>query len=252
MKKLNVLCLFAVSFMLSFSVYGQQMPVGNVMSSTNCSLADGVGMVELVQWYRDNPRNSDSTNLVFVRQPLIMNSNFTDDYDFRLVIYFGSYAEMISQAEGRRGRSGPRVRPTPLPQNMFNCNFSGRSISLVRQIPDGDAFTGDDTLLSQRLCFLNEGSTATDAYNFVAGIAAGFRSGGDNSLMQVSTRTFGPIQNVTAGGAVLVTSVASTADAMAARLDLTREGLNVAAGLDSVMSCAFPSLWRTHSVYRPN
>tara|TARA_Y100001947_G_C10289043_1_gene281972 strand:+ start:117 stop:875 length:759 start_codon:yes stop_codon:yes gene_type:complete len=252
MKKLSLLSLFAVSFMLSFSAYGQ-MPVGNVMSSTNCSLADGVGMRELVQWFRDNPRNSDSTNLVFVRQPIIMGANFTDNYDFRLVTYYGSYGEYVSQRQARRSRFGEaRVRPSPLPQNMFSCDFANQNISLVRQVPDGDAFTGDYTLMSQRLCFLNEGVTQADAYNFVVGVAAGFRRGGDNSLMQVSTRAFGPIQNVTAGGAVLVTSVPATADAMAARLDLTREGLDVVQGLDNVMACAHPSLWQTNAVYRPN
>ena len=254
MKILNVFCLFAASFFLSFPVYGQQMPVGNVMSTVSCSLNDGVGMGELVRWFRANPRNPDSTNLVFIRQPLVANSTFTDNYDFRIATYYGSYDEYISQREARRGGGGsePRVLPTPLPRDMFTCDFGALSVALVRNIPDGDPFTGDDTLLTSRLCFLNEGSNVGDAYNFVAGIAAGFSRGGDNALMQVSTRAFGPIQNATAGRAVVVSEVSSTADSMASRLDLTREGLNVAEGLENVMACNYPSLWRTHAVYRPD
>lgn len=253
MKILNLCCLFVASFFLSFSVYGQQLPAGNVMSTVNCSLNAGVNMGELVRWFRANPRNPDSTNLVFVRQPIIVGANFTDNYDFRLVTYYGSYGEYVSQREARRSRFGEaRVRPSPLPQNMFSCDFANQSISLVRQVPDGDAFTGDYTLMSQRLCFLNEGRNLVDAYNFVAGIAAGFSRGGDNSLMQVSRRAFGPIQNATAGRAVIVSEVSATADSMASRLDLTREGLNVAEGLESVMDCNYPSLWQTNAVYRPN
>ena len=254
MKILNVFCLFAVSFFLSFSVYGQQMPERNVMSTVSCSLNDGVDMGELVRWFRANPRNPDSTNLVFIRQPLVANSTFTDNYDFRIATYYGSYDEYISQREARRGGGGnePRVLPTPLPRDMFTCDFGALSVALVRNIPDGDPFTGDDTLLTSRLCFLTEGRNVADAYNFVTGIAAGFSRGGDNALMQVSTRAFGPIQNATAGRAVVVSEVSSTADSMASRLDLTREGLNVAEGLENVMACNYPSLWRTHAVYRPD
>jgi len=253
MKILNLCCLFVASFFLSFSVYGQQLPVGNVMSTANCSLNEGVNMGELVRWFRANPRNPDSTNLVFIRQPLVVNSTFTDNYDFRIATYYGSYGEYVSQREARRGGGGnePRVRPTPLPQDMFTCDFGSLSVANVRNVPDGDTFSGDDTWMATRLCFLNEGSNLVDAYNFVAGIAAGFSRGGDNALMQVSRRAFGPIQNATAGRAVIVSEVSATADSMASRLDLTREGLNVAEGLESVMDCNYPSLWRTHAVYRP-
>jgi hypothetical protein len=259
MKILNVLGLFVAALMLSFSAYGQQMPVGTVMSTVSCNLNEGVSMGEVVEWARANPRSGGSTNLVFFRQPIIANPNFANNYDFRIATYFTSYAEMISQGEARANRSSnaPRVRPTPLPRDMFSCNGDTLAVSLVRNLPDGDVFTGDSSLLSSRLCFLNEDNTQADAYNFVEGIAAGFRRGGDNTLMQVATRAFGPIQSaatgqVRAGGAVTVSSVSATADLMAARLDLTREGLNVGAGLDAVMACGFPELWRTHAVYRGN
>ena len=83
-------------------------------------------------------------------------------------------------------------------------------------------------------------------------MAANFRAGGNNALMQVSSRVFGPIQGITRGRAVLVTSVAESTDSMSSRLDLTREGLNVASGLDAVMSCGFSDMWRTYAIYRPN
>lgn len=252
MKKIMIFKAVAVSLLFSFSAYGQQMPAGNVMQSVNCSLADGVDYGEMIQWFRDNPLDPGSQNLVFMRIPVIMNSNFLDDYDFRLVTYYGPYANYVSQIESRIGRSGPRTRPTPLPRDMFSCDRGTRNLSLVRNVPDGDTFDGPSTLLTARLCLLNEGVSQADAYEFVTGVAERFRNGGNNALMQVGTRAFGPIQNVSAGGAVLVTSVASDADSMAERLDLLRDGLGVGQGIGDVMACRHPSLWRSHAVYRPN
>lgn len=252
MKKFNVLGLLVTSLVMSFSAYGQ-MPTGNVLETTNCSRADGVSMSRIVEWFRANPRDPDSNNLVFVRQPVVAGPNFTDNYDFVIATYYGTYEAMIAQQQARRARGdGPRVRPTPLPGDMFSCDFGARSISLSRNIPGTDPFDGDETLLTSRLCVLNEGVSQADGYNFIAGVAENYRDGGSNSTMQVNTRAFGPIQNIAAGGAILVTSVSTTPESMAARLDLAREGLNVAPGVGDVMACRFSSMWRTFAVYRPD
>lgn len=66
MKLLKLLSLFAVSLMLSFSAYGQEMPPDNVMGTISCNLADGVSMGELVAWARANPRTPGSNNLGLV------------------------------------------------------------------------------------------------------------------------------------------------------------------------------------------
>lgn len=251
MRLLKAICLFSVSLIFSLSAHAQ-MSAPLVLVSTSCNLHDGVTMTQVVEWFRANPRDSGERGPTFVREPLITGNNFMDSYDFRIASYFPSYDAMITDRESRQGRDGARVRPTPLARDMFSCDSSSQSISHIRAVPGGDAFTGESTLMSARFCSLDEGSSVTDAYNFITEVAAGFSRGGNKALMQVSTRQFKPVPNVDRGRAVVVTSVSKSAQDMAERLDLSREGFNPVAGLDGPLSCGFSSLWRTHAVYRPN
>ena len=251
MKILSLFGFFAASIMLSFSAFGQ-VPTPQILVTTSCNLNDGVSLDEAVEWFRANPRAMETSGPAFVRRPIVANSNFMDNYDFRIARYYPSYRAWISGAEARLARTGSRSRPTPLARDVFSCNSATQSMSHIRNVPGGDAFDGDVTLMTSRFCSLNEGSSVADAYSYVAEVAANFRSGGNNALMQVSTRQFKPVQNVDRGRAVVVTSVAATAENMGERLDLTRSGLNVTPDMDGVMSCGFSTVWRTHAIYRPN
>jgi len=86
MKILSVFGVFAASLMLSFSAFGQ-VPAPQVLVTTSCNLNDGVSLNEAVEWFRANPRPMETSGPAFVRRPIVANSNFMNNYDFRWARY---------------------------------------------------------------------------------------------------------------------------------------------------------------------
>ena len=107
--------------------------------------------------------------------------------------------------------------------------------------------------MTTRFCRLNDGATIADAWEFINGIAAAFEEAGDNSIMQMTTRSLGPVSGrIGNNNAVIISTVPATAMKWAERRDMPRNGLRPGAGLDQVMSCNFPAMWITHSIFRAN
>ena len=249
MKRLSIFISLTIYAFFSFSASAQDMPPGVVVRTLNCALNPGVSMAEVVAWGRSLPRDENSANQVFFREALHHSNDFETNYDFQIAWYHGSWTEYISNTEGSRGGS-PAFLGLQRPQDLMTCAASD-AVVLSRGIPDNDGFTGDETLMMTRFCSLEEGKTIADAYEFAAGVAANFRRAGNNSLMQVNTRSIGPVANRT-GTAVVLAEVAATPESMAERLELTRNGLNPTAGLDGPFTiCNFPAMWRTYAIVRP-
>jgi len=250
MKRLTIfscsyLCLCTI---LSFPVFAQDMPPGVVVRTLNCALNPGVSMAEVVAWGRSLPRNENSPNQVFFRQAIHHNPDFSANYDFQIAWYHGSWTNYISNMEG--SRMNPLVqRQQTRPQDLMTCSPND-AVSIYRQVPDGDAFTGSETLMMTRFCRLEEGRNLADAYAFAAGVAANFRRAGNTALVQMSSRSIGPVENRT-GNAVNLMEVAATPENMAQRLELVRNGMQPTQGLDAPFSmCNFPALWRTYAIWR--
>jgi hypothetical protein len=209
---------------------------------------DGVSMSDAVDWARSRPRDVSAPNGVFFRQPLVGASNFTENYDFRVVTYYPSYrdyvarmqmvpSQAVQRANGERGL-------------YFNCNPATRSMQRVRTVPNTGDGPFETTLMATRFCRLEEGKGNADAWQFAVGIANSFRNAGDNTLMQMVTRSFGPVQN-RVGSAVTLVEVAGSPESFAARFDMAREGLNPAQGLEYPFAmCNFPAMWRTYTIYQ--
>jgi hypothetical protein len=249
MKKIMILSALAVSTFLSSNLFAQQMPAANVTWSVNCSLNDDVTMNEAVEWARGRPRDESSPDSVFFRQALIGASNFSDNYDFRVVTYYPSYSEYVARSQRPPSREAQRTNDRR--GQYFTCNPASRSMQLVRTAQEGGGNAQfESTLMATRFCRLEEGKTVGDAWQFTVGIANAFRAGGDSSLMQMVTRSFGPVENRT-GNAVTLVEVPESPEAFGTRFDMAREGLNPAQGLEYPFTiCNFPAMWRTHTVYQ--
>lgn len=248
MAKLQTLIVLSLGLLTSIAAHAQQLPAGNLVVQIDCSLADGVTFQEAVVYGRNQARDENQPGQVFYRRPIFVDPGFGENYDFRVALYYTSFAEYVSRTSTPPSRDVQHAadrRP-----DYFTCNLASQRISQVRGIPESDGFSGDVSLMTTRLCMLNDGQTVADAYQFVLGVAANYRAAGETSLMQMYVRSLGPVENGVAGGAVLIASVGATAESMAARLDLVREGLNVLAGLTPPMSCNYPALWETNAVYR--
>jgi hypothetical protein len=249
MKKLTML--IPVLFSLPFCVtsYGQQPPPGVLVQTIDCSLNEGASMADALRWARALPRDGNSPDAVFFREA-IYNNNFRENYDFRIASYYPSYTELNRRMEANQARPDVRPRPGQRGSDLFTCNPATLALALNRGIPDGDAFTGDYTMMTTRFCRLNEGRTLDDAWAFVQGVANNFRAVGDTSLMQMYNRAYAPVQDAVAGNAFVIASVPATSAAWAARSDRTREGFNPIEGLELPASCNYPALWRTNAVHR--
>lgn len=248
MKKITIISSLVFGLLWGVSAQGQEMPAGAVVRTLNCSLNEGTSMADAVAWGRNISRDENSANSVFFRQA-IHHTNFRDEFDFRIAWYYGSYSEYIMKMEANRNNSS-RTRPNPPPGDLMTCDPGSDAVSISRQIPDTDAFTGNNTLMMTRFCRLDEGNSVADAYSFLSGVVRNFRAGGNNALVQVNSRSLGPVEN-RQGNAVVIAEVAATAEDLGSRLDLSLNGLNPTEGLSNPFTiCNFPALWRTHAIYR--
>ena len=60
----------------------------------------------------------------------------------------------------------------------------------------------------------------------------------------------GPVERVSAGRGILISSVPATPQEMGERLVLVLEGLNILAGVELPMTCQHPVVWVTNRIYQ--
>lgn len=249
MNKLTVLGAFGFSLLLSSTAQGQDLPGGNIVQSIDCSLNEGVTMTEVVRWGRSVPRDENSPGQIYFREA-IYAGNYRGSNDFRIASYYPNYAEMVKRIAAMRARPAVIERTGIRAQDLYTCDGSTLVTSRVRAVnPDSDGFSGEQTLMTTRFCRLNEGSNVADAYAFAQGVAGNYRSLGDNTLMQVYTRSLGPVGNTVAGRGVVIASVPATWTSFGARMDIAGQN-NVFEGLDSPMVCDYPAMWITNAIHR--
>ena len=246
MKKIAIMVSMMISAFFSLNTTAQEMPVGAVVRTLNCSLNNNISMAEVVEWGRNLPRDETSAGQVFFREALNHSNNFLSRFDFQIAQYYGSWQNYIERIEHNQdGAFAQLARPS----DLMTCNPND-AVVISRQLPDNDGFTADDTLMMTRYCPLQEGKTVNDAFDFVSAVAANYRAAGNNSMVQLITRSLGPVQNRTGTG-VLIAEVAETPAKMAERLDLLREGENVFQDIESPFTtCNFPAMWRSHAIRR--
>ncbi|MBM63858.1 MAG: hypothetical protein CL484_13005 [Acidobacteria bacterium] len=249
-RTIGLIGFVAVFFLLGVSGYGQDMPSGGLVRLVNCSLNEGTTMAEAVNWARNAPRDDTDASLIFFRQAIFTGA-FQASSDFTIASYYPSYGEMVSRVGARGALPQNRVRPGRRASDLFTCDPSSARLNRSRIVnPDSDGFSGEGTLMSSRLCRLNEGASVADAYAFAQGIARNFAAGGDNSLMQVVTREHGPVGERVAGRGVALLTVPATPEGFASRRDLQAGGLRALQGLTLPMACDYPAMWFTHAVHR--
>lgn len=250
MKRIAIISSMVISAFFSLSAAAQEMPNGAVVRTLNCSLNENISMNQVVEWGRNLPRGENSANQVFFREALTHSNSYLSRFDFQIAWYYGSWENLITARESDRGGSLAFAQLTR-PTDLMTCNPND-AVVITRQVADNDGFTGDDTLMMTRFCPLQEGKTVGDAYRFVSGVAANYRDAGNNSMVQLTTRSLGPVQN-RVGNAVVIAEVAATPAKMAERLELLRQGTNVFQGLDDnpFTTCNFPAMWRSHAIVRP-
>lgn len=253
MKKQVFLGAMTISLFSCVSAFGQQAPAAQVVQSIDCRLNDGASIAQAAAVMKSQSRDATSASAIFLREAIFHN-NFRAEYDFRIAQYYPTYAVMEARVSARRDRPDVRMRSGARGSDVFTCDTSTLNLAIVRAIPDNDGFSGDATNMMTRFCTLNEGSSVADAFQFASGVAANMREAGDNSLMQVGTRSVGPAgatgASVVAGRHVVISTIPATSANWAKRMDMFTSGMDPRVGLDSPMQCNYPAMWRTHAIYR--
>lgn len=246
MKKLSTICTLIIFSTFSIKAAAQEMPAGIIAWTIHCSLTDGTTVAEAVEWARSRPRDETAPNRTVFRQPVIGPPNFEDNYDLRVLTYYANYNQYVSRTQ--------MMQPSPAVQRAnqqrakyMTCDPDTRRIDRVRNVPGSGGYQAQGTtMVHGRLCTLEEGATVADAWRSIVAISNNYRQAGDNSLMQMSVRHYGPVQNRT-GTNVLIRAINSPAG-MANRIDMGINGFQALQGVDTSWSCNYPVLWRTHVI----
>ena len=250
MRKICVLSSITFAVLMSSAATGQGMPPGALVNTIDCSLNDGVSMVQAVEWARNLPREEMQPNAEFYRENIIGRSSYKDDYDFRIASYFSSYSQMVATVGGNAALPANRTRPVQRATDLYTCDQATLRIVTSRPIPGGDAFTGPLTLMSGFFCRINDDSNLGDVWEALLAVNDNYADEGESSLVQMISTTFGPVQNRGNGDFVGIAVIPATPEAWGARRDMPRNGFSPFEGVELPMSCNFPSLWLTHAAYR--
>jgi hypothetical protein len=84
MKKTTIIGSMVISAFFSLNAMAQEMPVGSVVRTLNCSLNDNISMAEVVEWGRNLPRDETSAGQVFFREALNHSITFSLNSTFKL------------------------------------------------------------------------------------------------------------------------------------------------------------------------
>jgi hypothetical protein len=250
MRKISVLGSITFSMLVSCAATGQEMPVGALVDTVDCTLNDGVTMAQAVEWARNLPREGMQPNVEFYRENILGSSNYKADYDFQIGSYFDSYSQLVATVASNLALPANRTRPGQRATDLYTCDTGTQRIVENRAVPNGGTFTGPVTLMSTFLCRINDDSTPADVWEFLVGVNDNYRAEGETSIVQLHTRAVGPVQNRGNGDFVGIAVVPSTPEAWGARMDMPRDGFSPFEGVELPMICNYPSLWLTHAVHR--
>ena len=251
MHRMVIVALGIASTVVTSSAFSQ--PSDAVVRVRGCSLNEGYTIQDAVRMSRGLPRDESSANLVFIREPVVVSTAFTDNYDLLLVQFYSSYAEFLARLESRRA-GGDRSLPGRRPSDVMTCDPSGgtvRNVTMFRS--DGFEGVPDETLMTIRFCDLEEGRTVDDVRELLAGIADNFAARDQYALLQLWTTQLGLDPSFRQQNRRFqIAAVASSVAAMGERLDLSRTDFNALAGLPVVMGCTPRDLWRTYRTHAGN
>lgn len=247
MKKLIMLGAVMASFLVGLPGFAQEMPPGNVIVNTACSINEGHTFDEVLEVARANSFDGDNApNLVFYRRP-IAGANFAPNFVLR-VVYWDN---MEHWARSNSTRSLPATASAGSHLNeLLTCDNVNRSFSVNRNVGQGAAYGGgenSESLVGSVRCRIAPGRTMQEVYAGLSELNAPFAAQGDTTLMQVSNRILGPREGLGLGSGITVRLIGETAVGLAARLDM-QAPTNGTPPDAPVTNCGVMALWSSHVV----
>tara|TARA_S200000501_G_scaffold273755_1_gene257406 strand:+ start:319 stop:1068 length:750 start_codon:yes stop_codon:yes gene_type:complete len=228
------------------SALSQIAPPGAVMASFDCSLADGVTMSEAITYARDHTRDGWGNVIgVFYREPIIGAGEFREDHDFRTVTYFPSWADWWEYYAGERSEA--RQIAIERRRSFYSCE-DGSAIAVLAH-PDGNNFSGPETLMTTRVCYRNEESSRDDVYQWMLELGDNYLEAGSNDALWLYNPVFTPNPANGPNRGIVIATVGESGSSLMDRIDLRRSGAVTGPSQPVFESCRLPNLWRSHRVY---
>lgn len=248
MKKITTtLILFITSILLSATGFSQEMPAGNLMVNTFCTLNDGYSFSDAVDAGRAVSYDGEDTpNIVLYRQPI--SSSDSPANALLRVVYWDNLEHWARSGSTR----APGAGEATLVDATMTCGNTNRTFYKNRNIGEGSAYGNNaenqQSLSAARLCEIKSGNSIADVYTALTALDTGSRPQGDNTLMQISHRMLGGNGDVGMGAAIIIRLVGETSVGLAARLDA---GAMITGVPDDapVQNCQEQTLWSSHVIH---
>ena len=255
MKPLIILSLVGVVLFKGFDARAQEIPPGAVNVTFSCAIKAGYTMRDVVDVARRMTMDENAPNTIFFREPWVVNTTFNDSYDFLVVSYYSSFAEMVERFEARQAPNSTRMTPSSRRHflEMTECDLGGRFIDVLRTIPGGNAYDGntsDETLVATRSCDINPGQSIRQVYNYMNEVTQRWQDAGDNTLIQVAHTVMGSRPDVEARTRVWIRRIGANATDLANRLDQQNRMLFAGSTRERPMTCRDSHLWKSYVIHR--
>lgn len=249
MKKLFSSILFVSCFLVGTSGYGQEMPQGNLIVVTPCTMAHGVSVNDVIDAARaiDYQSNENGPNLIFYRRPMT-SPNAPADRLLRVVYW----RDMAHWATGGGLGGGSAIEAGYL-GSLLSCDNANRDFSMNYNVAGDGAYDGGDsdfTLVTARSCIVKEGMSMQDVFAGLSQLDQNNRQRRDNTTLQLSHRFAGPVDGIEVGRLITIRAVGEDPDGLARRIDAatqpegTPADAPVEACLDSNMFASYVAFWR--------
>ena len=246
MKTMIPLTVFVTSFLVGLPSFAQEMPPGNMIVNTACSINDGYAFTDAVEAGRSLSYDGDNgPNLVFYRQP-IATADTPSTFALRVV-----YWDNLEHWARGSGGLGNRFAAANL-NEIMTCNNTNRSFFINRNVGQGgDAYAGGEnaqSLSAARFCQVKSGNTLEDVYAALVAIQQPYLDQGNTTLMQLSHRFLNPAEGDEMGTNIIIRLIGETPEGLAARLDISPKVVGLPDDAP-VMNCQDQSLWATHVIW---
>ncbi|NKB34349.1 MAG: hypothetical protein GKR91_14755 [Pseudomonadales bacterium] len=229
------LCFFA-----TFSAYAQELPAGNLIVTTACSISEGYTVEQVIEEARSIDIADDGPNLIFYRYPIA--SNGAPSNRLMRAVYWQNMEHWASNS-GPLGGGAARLN------EMLSCENTNRTFNNNWNVGSGgDAYAGGEnsqSLVAARPCLAAPGTTVQQFYSELTNFANMYRDQGDTTLMQLSQRFLGPRTDIEMGTGFLIRTIGEDAAGLARRFDMGAPGVGTPDGPIDV-TCGDPSLFMSY------
>lgn len=245
MKTMITLTVFVTSFLVGLPSFAQEMPPGNMIVNTACSINDGYTFTDALDAARSFSYDGDNApNLVFYRRPI---ATADTPSTFVLRVVYWDNLEHWARGSGDPGNTSARANL----DEIMTCNNTNRSFFINRNVGEGgDAYAGGEnnqSLSAARFCQVKPGNTLQDVYAALVAIQQPYLDQGNTTLMQLSHRFLNPGDGDEMGRNIIIRLIGETPEGLAARLDMSPKVVGLSDDAP-VMNCQDRSLWATHVI----